>query len=162
MILHVAYVLYASELGGKVLGVRVTPYQAKRLCQAHYNHLRGEGEEQMLDWITYSDSESKGWQAATARGESDYYVEEAELELQSRESDVQGMDWKDRMILQKTIENGHLAERIEQQCAVNRPLEERVEQLGMYIDTLLGWSGLKTYTFKDVGGADELWEVRQR
>lgn len=161
MILNVAYVLFGRELGGKVLGVRVTTDQSKQLCQAYYNMQRGEGNEQMLEWIHYVDEGTKGEQAPSSGLDSEdvYYVEEKELEIQSRDGDPSSIDWKDRLVLQKTIENGRLAEQVIQTYNMIEPLEERVEQLGQYIDTLLGQLNWSHCTFKTVDGADELWEV---
>lgn len=164
MILHVAYVLHSNDLGGRVLGVRTHVEQAKKLCQEYYNLQRGEGAEQHLDWITYSDSEAKGWQAQGSVPQDCYYVEESEIDILTRSGDEihNGMDWKDRLILQKTIENGHLAESVVTQHNNIKPLEERIDQLCFYIDRLLYDAGYKTYTFTGIDGTQELWEVKKR
>lgn len=160
MMLHVAYVLHAEGLGGKVLGVRLNVDQSKYLCQTNYNMSRGEGFEQVLDWITYQDQDAKGWQAQGSVPGDTFYVEESELDLLAeQEQDQRSMCWRDRCLLQKTIENGQLAEQVMQAHDMVQPLGERVEQLSSFVNEILKAAGYKTYKFKTIDGAEELWEV---
>jgi hypothetical protein len=157
MKLYVAY-LQAENLGGRILGVTAAAEHAQFLCHVDHSHRAGEDHSVPLTWSKFVDREVIGWQAIP--NDIAYYVEETELEIQSRVADVHGMDWKDRRILQLTIDNGRLAQDFLQQAGMLKPLENRVAQLGRYIDGLLAGQGSKSCTFTDDDGKQELWETK--
>lgn len=116
MKVHVAYVLLESNLGGKVLGVRVNKDKAKELCQTDYNISRPDtgsnSTEEPLEWTSYQDNDGGGEQAIPLDSRQ-YYVEETDLEVQSRDTDDgQNIDWKYRQVLHLTVENGRLAQMV--------------------------------------------------
>lgn len=163
MKLYVAFVLLENGLGGKILGVRLTQGQAKLLCQIDYDLLTDV--DISLEWLPFTDGEISGQQSITPK-DRQYYVEEAELEVSTRESDPDSpatsrMDWKDRRILQLIIDNGSLAQNVMQLDESSEVLKQRIEQLAIYIDGLLKEQGLDSVTFKNIAGEDENWEIKK-
>lgn len=167
MNIHVAYVVFETGLGAHILGVTAGVERGKEFCQAHYD-LHDGGTQ--LSWDTFSSSDGSGSSGVQSihQGEKCYYVEEAELELLSREEDPEtGLSWEGRQILNLTIANGLLASQLQQAYAMVKPLQLREKILERYIDYLFAWFRTAdvefpagNFEFKlGHGLPDELWDI---
>lgn len=112
MRVHVAYVIYeGANLGSHVLGVTTNIQNGKMKCQEHAE-FHGREPDQPLVWDHYSGSDGTGIQAIHQDKEC-YYIEETELEVQTREGDPEtGLSYDGRQVINLTIANGDLAQKL--------------------------------------------------